>query len=403
MKKILKSLVFIIIILILCTYSSISIAANSMSDLKKEKNEINNQISETKDKIEDIKEEKSDTLKEVEKLTTQISNYQEDIDEAKEKISKLESEINIKQDSINEKQKEYSTLDEALGKRLVAMYKTGETSYLDYLLNSSSFTDFLSSYYLISQMAEYDTKMLREIKAKKEKIESEKAELETAKRSLDAEKKALIVKQDSLKNAKQESIKIAKKEKNEKVSKLSESEKKLEQALTELTSHERTISKKIAALQAQYDAQKARRGSGGATYSGGGNSSYGFGWPVVNHAIGTSYGVAGRYWSSGYHTGVDFPVGTGTPVYSIGDGQVVDTGYNSAYGNFVEIYHGNNIYSFYAHASRVIVSIGQYVSKGQQIMYSGATGNVTGAHLHFEIRTPGPRYANCVNPMNYLP
>ena len=94
---------------------------------------------------------------------------------------------------------------------------------------------------------------------------------------------------------------------------------------------------------------------------------------------------------------------SGTPVYSVGDGQVVDTGYNRAYGNYVEIYHGNNIYSFYAHASSVIVSSGQYVTKGQQVMRSGRTGNVTGAHLHFEIRTPGPRYANCVNPMNYLP
>ena len=79
------------------------------------------------------------------------------------------------------------------------------------------------------------------------------------------------------------------------------------------------------------------------------------------------------------------------------------TGYNSAYGNYVEIYHGNNVYSFYAHASRVNVSKGQKVTKGQQIMLSGATGNVTGAHLHFEIRSPGYGYSSCVNPMKYLP
>ena len=115
------------------------------------------------------------------------------------------------------------------------------------------------------------------------------------------------------------------------------------------------------------------------------------------------YGVSGKYWSSGYHTGVDFPVGSGTPVYAVGDGQVFDTGYNSAYGNYVEIYHGNNVYSFYAHASRVNVSKGQKVTKGQQIMLSGATGNVTGAHLHVEIRSPGYGYSSCVNPMKYLP
>ena len=395
MKKFVKSLLVGMIILLICSYSNISMAAKSMSDLKKEKSKIKNEISDTKEKIEDIKEEKSDTLKQVEKLTTEISEYQEDIDETKEKISKLKSEIEEKQGDIDEKQKEYTALDKALGKRLVAMYKTGETSYLDYLLASSSFTDFISSYYLISQIAEYDKKMLQEIKTKKEQIEMEKEKLETVKKELDATEKALTTKQYSLK--------IAKQEKNEKVSKLSASEKKLQQALTELTNHERSISKKIASLQAQYDAEKAKTQGGGSSYSGGGSSSYGFGYPVQNHTIGTRYGVAGRYWSSGYHTGVDFPVGSGTPVYSIGNGQVVDTGYNSAYGRFVEIYHGNNIYSFYAHASSVIVSIGQYVSKGQQIMYSGATGNVTGPHLHFEIRTPGPRYSNCVNPMNYLP
>ena len=211
--------------------------------------------------------------------------------------------------------------------------------------------------------------------------------------------------------SKQQGLKVAKKTKEEYASELSEDEKKLEQELSELTSHEQSISKKIVALQKQYDEERAKAakssnsGSSSSTssYSGGSTSNYGFSYPVKNHHIGTGYGVSGRYWSSGHHTGVDFPVSSGTAVYSIGDGQVVDTGRNSAYGNFVEIYHGNNIYSFYAHASSVIVSSGQYVSKGQQVMWSGATGNVTGPHLHFEIRSPGPRYANCVNPMNYLP
>ena len=133
------------------------------------------------------------------------------------------------------------------------------------------------------------------------------------------------------------------------------------------------------------------------------SSSYGFGWPVSNPIIGTGYGVSGSMWSSGKHTGVDFRASTGTQVFAVGDGIVVDTGFSRAYGNFVEIYHGNNIYSFYAHASSVKISQGQTVSKGQLIMLSGATGNVSGPHLHFEIRSPGMRYANCVNPMPYLP
>ena len=173
--------------------------------------------------------------------------------------------------------------------------------------------------------------------------------------------------------------------------------------IDELKNHESSISSKIKKMQQEYDEQIKKNNSSNNGSINNGTSSYGFGWPVSNHTIGTSYGVAGSYWSSGYHTGIDFPVLSGTPVYSVGDGQVFDTGYNSAYGNFVEIYHGNNVYSFYAHATSVRVSVGQKVSKGQQIMISGSTGNVSGPHLHFEIRTPGYRYANCVNPRPYLP
>ena len=279
------------------------------------------------------------------------------------------------------------------------MYETGETSYLDFLLSSETLVDFISSYYLISEVTDYDTKMLEQLDAHKKKIEAEKKNLEDDKKELSNSKTTLL--------SKQQGLKVMKKSKEEYAAELTGKEKELEAELSELASHEQSINRRIIELQRQYDEEQAKKrgtsGGSSSSYSGGGSSSYGFGYPVTNHHIGTGYGVSGRMWSSGHHTGVDFPVSSGTPVYAIGDGQVVDTGYNRAYGNYVEIYHGNNIYSFYAHASSVIVSAGQYVNKGQQVMKSGATGNVTGPHLHFEIRTPGPRYANCVNPMNYLP
>ena len=403
MKKILKSLIVFIIISILIAYSNISMAAN-MNDLKNEKNSVQSKITSTEKKIEEISKEKEDALSQVQKLITQISDYQMEIDELNGKISELQTKITESEKQIKEDEIEYDKEQKALDARLVAMYKTGETSYLDFLLSSASLVDFISSYYLVSEVADYDTKMLEQLEAHKKKIEKEKSELETDKKELSNSKVTL--------ESKQMGLKTMKKSKEEYVANLSEDEKELEKDLSELASQERNINKRITELQRQYDEEQARKraasgssNSSGSTsrYSGGGSSNYGFGYPVTNHHIGTGYGVSGRYWSSGHHTGVDFPVSKGTPVYSIGDGQVVDTGYNRAYGNYVEIYHGNNIYSFYAHASSVIVSAGQHVTKGQQVMKSGATGNVTGPHLHFEIRTPGPRYANCVNPMNYLP
>ena len=398
MKKVLKSFIVFIIILILVAYSNISMAAN-MNDLNNEKSKIQSQITSTEKEIDKISKEKEDTLSQVQKLITQISDYQTEIDDLGEKITKLQTKITESEKQIKEDEIEYEKEQKALDARLVAMYKTGETSYLDFLLSSATLVDFISSYYLVSEVADYDTKMLEQLDKHKKKIEAEKKELETDKKELSNSKVTL--------ESKQQGLKVMKKTKEEYAAELSGKEKELEAELSELASHEQSINKRIIELQRKYDEEQARRraesGEATSSYSGGGSSSYGFGYPVANHHIGTGYGVSGRYWSSGHHTGVDFPVSSGTPVYAIGDGQVVDTGYNRAYGNYVEIYHGNNIYSFYAHASSVIVSAGQYVTKGQQVMKSGATGNVTGPHLHFEIRTPGPRYANCVNPMNYLP
>ncbi|HEY3479275.1 MAG TPA: LysM peptidoglycan-binding domain-containing M23 family metallopeptidase [Streptomyces sp.] len=123
--------------------------------------------------------------------------------------------------------------------------------------------------------------------------------------------------------------------------------------------------------------------------------------PVGNAAIGTPYHQAGSNWSSGYHTGVDFLVGTGTPIHAVAAGTVVSAGWDGAYGNDVIIKHADGKYTLYAHQSQLLVSAGQTVTEGQQIGRSGATGNVTGPHLHFEVRTT-PYYGSDVDPVAYL-
>ncbi|WKV76062.1 transglycosylase family protein [Streptomyces sp. PCS3-D2] len=128
--------------------------------------------------------------------------------------------------------------------------------------------------------------------------------------------------------------------------------------------------------------------------------SAGFSAPV-EAALGTAYRVAGSSWSSGYHTGVDFPVATGTTVKSVGPGQVVSAGWAGAYGYQVVIRHTDGRYSQYAHLSALGVKSGQQVSGGQRIGRSGSTGNSTGPHLHFEIRT-GPGYGSDIDPLKYL-
>ncbi|MEU8467347.1 transglycosylase family protein [Streptomyces sp. NPDC029006] len=133
------------------------------------------------------------------------------------------------------------------------------------------------------------------------------------------------------------------------------------------------------------------------------------GTPPTRHAlvapvtapVGTGYRVAGSHWSKGYHTGVDFLVPTGTSVRAAAAGHVVSAGWGGSYGYQVVLRHADGRYTQYAHLSAISVRAGQSVSVGQRLGRSGATGNVTGPHLHFEVRT-GPGFGSDIDPLAYL-
>ncbi|MGA4797939.1 MULTISPECIES: M23 family metallopeptidase [Streptomyces] len=144
-----------------------------------------------------------------------------------------------------------------------------------------------------------------------------------------------------------------------------------------------------SAAKAEAPAQSAPKTSGS-----------GFTAPV-DAGVTTPYRASGSSWSSGYHTGVDFSASSGTTVKAVGPGTVVSAGWSGAYGNEVVIQHTDGTYSQYAHLSSLSVSSGQSVSGGQQIGLSGSTGNSTGPHLHFEIRT-SPNYGSDIDPLAYL-
>ncbi|WP_340374413.1 transglycosylase family protein [Streptomyces sp. SS7] len=121
----------------------------------------------------------------------------------------------------------------------------------------------------------------------------------------------------------------------------------------------------------------------------------------VAAATGTPYHATGSSWSKGYHTGVDFPVPTGTSVKAVAAGTVVSAGWGGSFGYQVVIRHADGRYTQYAHLSAIAVRDGQSVGGGQRIGRSGSTGNSTGPHLHFEVRT-GPGFGSDVDPLAYL-
>ncbi|MFF0161059.1 M23 family metallopeptidase [Streptomyces sp. NPDC005263] len=123
--------------------------------------------------------------------------------------------------------------------------------------------------------------------------------------------------------------------------------------------------------------------------------------PISGSYVSTGYQASSSLWSSGSHTGIDFHASTGTTVHAVGSGTVVETGWGGSYGNQIVIKMNDGTYTQYGHLSSIGVSVGQTVTPGAQIGLSGATGNVTGPHLHFEARTSA-EYGSDIDPVSYL-
>ncbi|MGW2960409.1 M23 family metallopeptidase [Streptomyces sp. NPDC001220] len=122
--------------------------------------------------------------------------------------------------------------------------------------------------------------------------------------------------------------------------------------------------------------------------------------PTVRYRLSAGYSAEGHHWRH-RHTGQDFAVEAGTPVYAVGPGRVVTVSCGDGYGNQVVLRHPDGYYTQYAHLSVVNVRPGQPVSAGQRIGSAGSTGNADGPHLHFEVRT-GPAMGSTVAPLPWL-
>lgn len=408
MKKLGLKIIGLLIIAIFLLQSNVLLAV-SQTDL----NETNKKIDEAEEELSNIQNEKSETMKQVEEITTQISEYQSQIDVLDGQISELNTKISDSEKQLEKAQEDFTKQEELLEARLVATYEAGETSYLDFILSSESITDLISNYYLVTEVATNDTELLDKIQKQKQEIEDAKKELEGSKQELATSKAS--------KQSVSTQLQTAKSEKNQQVAKLSEDEKQTQAELEQFEADKRAIANQLAVIAkqeaaarqqaaAQKNTSTASGGSSGSTsVSGGGSttsntpSTGGFIRPVSGYSITCGwYGYAG-------HTGVDFSGSgiSGKPVLAAKSGTVAIStaltngsgGYRS-YGEYIVINHHDGTMTLYAHGApgSRLVSVGQSVSQGQQIMSVGTTGNSTGYHLHFEVWLNGVR----VNPANYL-
>ena len=392
MKKIALKIVGIIVITVILLQFNVVLAATS-SELNASKTETDKKIEEAKEELEHIDAEKSETLQQVEDLIMQISSAQSEIDELNTKISDMNAQIEEAQNKLNEKQEEYDDKEELLEKRLVAAYEAGETSYLDVLLSSSSLTDLISNYYMISEITQSDMELMEKIKKEQEEIETAKQTLETSKQELDSVRAEKQQKATELQNAKSQ--------KDTYVAQLNEQEKNTQAELEQFEQDKRAIQAQLEKIARQ---EAANAGSSNVSNITNNPSASGYIRPIVGYSITTGWmGYSG-------HTGVDFSGAgiSGKPVLAAKAGTVVTStalkypnGNYKSYGEYIVINHHDGTMTLYAHGApgSRLVSPGQSVRQGQQIMSVGTTGNSTGYHLHFEVRVNG----RPVNPTPYLP
>ena len=402
--KFFKTLLIVTMIFsLLGSYYSI---ATTKGELNNKSSELDNKISEKKEEIEEVESNLSSAMQEVQNLIAQISTYEQAISDLDSKIESISSEITEKENEIEKKQKETDEQQDLLNKRLIAIYESGNTSYLDMLLASSDLSEFLSKYYLMSEIAEYDTNLIVSLKNIKKDLENAKNELETNKQSLETAKAEQVEKKDALKKIKEE--------KAAKVANLNSQEKKLESELEEFESDKKEIQSQLAAIAKKEAEEAAKRAAEASRNSNSANSasnsapsSYGYIFPVSG--LSKSNIRTLKYPSYSGHTGVDINICVvGRNVVAVKSGTVVIStamrranGTYKSYGEYIIINHHDGTMTLYAHmleGSRQ-VSQGESVSQGQVIGTVGSTGNSTGPHLHFEVRVGGIP----VNPIPYLP
>ncbi len=394
MKHVRENIIEILITVILITAFLgnffISFAA-SASDLRQQQEENEKNINDAKAQQEEIRNQMTGIQKEIEELNEKISGFEDEIYDLTDQITQTEKNIEETQDKLEKTEKDLEQKEDLLEKRLVASYKAGDTSYLDVLLSSDSLTSFLSNYYMIEELAKYDTQLIEEVKETKNQIEEAKKVLEDSKVKLEGTKKE--------QEKKKSELDAVKKDKNAKVTELSAEDQQLQKKIDEMKAEDSRI--KAAIKKAEEAARRSANNGGGTTTSNPGGYIY----PVPKAYTKVTTGL--YYSSGGYHGAVDFGSAgiNGQPVYAVKSGTVILTAaLNYSYGNYIIINHHDGTYTLYAHgqSGSICVSEGQNVSQGQQIMRVGSTGNSSGPHLHFEVRVSPGGYSNRVNPMNYL-
>lgn len=376
MRKCIAILSIIIVIissLCICAY------AEDITGLQEQSTEITEALNETNNRLQAVQEELSTNMQQLQELDNQIAQSQEELNTINIQVDELIAQISENEEKLEKIQEEYDKIQGLLDARLIQMYEAPKLQFLQVMLESTSVTDFLSTYYAMKDLAECDKELL-------ETVKKQKADIETTKQIL-AEKKKQVVENKQTQQKKNQVLANTKTMREYYISKLSAEEQELQAQIDEYNMQVSEIESEIKLLALNSISED---------YIGGAMT-----WPVPGYTTLTSlYGMRVHPITGAYklHTGIDIGAPLGTSFVAAANGIVSKATFNTAYGNMVIIDHGGGVQTLYAHGNEILVQVGQVVSAGTEVLKVGSTGYSTGPHAHFEIRING----QTINPIDFL-
>ncbi|MFT8323599.1 MAG: peptidoglycan DD-metalloendopeptidase family protein [Bacillus sp. (in: firmicutes)] len=362
--------------------SGIKKAQQELNQLKSEQDKMDSEIKRLDMLISDINQRIRDKSEE-------ISNTKIKIDELKEEISDLQDRIQKREDLLKERVRSYQ--------------QTGNIGYLDVIMGSQTFSDFIDRVGAVATIVNADGDLIREHLEDKELLEKKEVEV---KEKLENLQQFL----DDMKTMKQD-LDVQKKEKDDIMTSLKSEEETLENETLNLEEEKSVLTSQEDAIGKAIDLENTRKNGTekmgqAATQNNGLKSFDSNSGEWTKPAQGRLTSSLGERWNK-FHAGIDIANGADVPIVAAADGVVSRSYYSTSYGNVIFISHSINgqIYTtVYAHMDSRSVQAGESVSKGQQVGIMGNTGQSFGQHLHFEMHKGewNASKSNAINPLDYM-
>ncbi len=384
------------------TLALVFAASAAGQDPEAEKAQVDQRLAELQAEISAAKEQEGVLTSQLGAVVSELRAAQSAVEQAEGSLDLLEAELVSEQERLerltallgeqtrrlHRLQREYRRAVEILEARVRAIYIEEEPDALSVLVSATTFGDLIDGYEFVSRIGRQDQRIAGQVESAKRRAAEKRRATEHTERLAAATVSVIAARADEARSVRNElasnrdTLAAARRLKR---SALATSRDTREEYLQEVEA----LAAQSASLAAAIRDAQAVAGSTGA----GVPSASGFIWPM-NGAVVSGYGMRwGRL-----HEGIDIAASTGTPIWAAAAGTVIHAGWLGGYGNLVVVDHGNGLATAYAHASAILVGVGQQVAQGESVALVGSTGNSSGPHLHFEVRVNGV----AVDPLLYL-